>query len=121
MDNKRRFELLGMPESAEFTRFDSLPVASLRLLIDEGFAELDDQQNEAPTLGEFLAFGDEREELGVTFMGYAVEPSRPDCRISIEGMYAYPKSMGDLNDLYQFCAAADESGYNGAEFYAWFD
>lgn len=65
--------------------YEGLTVAALMLLASQGFVDLDEQQNESPTIREFLALGI-RFPNDVTFHGYAVSTDRDDYRLSVEGL-----------------------------------
>jgi hypothetical protein len=71
--------------SGGIRRFDGLPVSVLEQLVEEGFVDLDEAQNESPTIREFIAFA-KRAPQSIFFEGYAVHVSRDDYRLSIEGV-----------------------------------
>lgn len=53
-----------------------------------GYVDLDEAQNDSPTIGEFLMWALEHGGKGFPgeFECYIVSPTRPDARISVEGV-----------------------------------
>ena len=86
MNDKRRCELLGITGDYKggVEYFHTLSAETLQTLIDEGFADPNYTQNDAPSTQDILDFIREYPEF--TAIGYAVSPDRPDCRISLEGV-----------------------------------
>jgi hypothetical protein len=82
-DQPARDAILGISGSDDYAHFNDLSYTNLLLLISEGFAEMGERQNDAPSIGDFIeAF--EGDEL-VRFHGYAIGLERDDYRVSIEG------------------------------------
>jgi hypothetical protein len=59
-DDKRRCEIIGLEYPVEYCggcySFEGLTLDKLNLLLDEGFADPDEQQNSAPDTSEFKSF-----------------------------------------------------------------
>ena len=86
-DQDRRDDLLGFDHNwnpGAARRFISIDVDTVAALITEGFLVPDDTQDDSPSAGEF--FGFMQRHAGTTAHGYAVEKSRDDYRVSIEGI-----------------------------------
>lgn len=100
--------------------FQGLPAGVLQTLLDRDFAEYEDVQNEAPSLGEILGFLHKHP----TFVahGYAVSADRGDYRISIEGVNQIgldELSKDELVSFTEMFRRADEFSLSPAN--AWFD
>ena len=67
-------------------RFSEMSLDTLKFLVEKEFACLDDTQNDAPSLGEFIEFLEECNNDNIKLHGYAVSPWRDDYRVTIEGM-----------------------------------
>lgn len=85
------------PESGGIRYFVDVPYEVLLKLVVRGFAQVEERQNDAPSIG-FVLDAFESYKDRVKFSGYAVSPRRPDARVSI--------------DTIQF----DDSGDCGAKF-----
>lgn len=101
-------------------KFKNLEVRDLRTLVNKGFADPEDAQNNSPTLGELLNFAEEYGPNSYVFDGYVVSPNRSDCRVSVDSI-----KMVD-NDFYsdeeeqafeELTKYADEKDFG----YAWWD
>ena len=101
-------------DSYDIKSFDKMPPALLRQLVDEGFADLEEAQNSAPSIGEFLEATELYPEM--TFHGYVVTPRREDYRVSIEGFNA-PYNDAIVNDYH----GADEFEVYNGWVRAWWD
>jgi hypothetical protein len=104
-DTKRRAELLGI-DTGKFVHFVGLTAVNLRKLIDEGFADPEEQQNDAPSIREFIEYMEAHP--GLTAHGYAVGLERPDYRVSIEGLKGVVASAEEALDFEHWCRRADE-------------
>ena len=117
--------IFGMYEPLKYLggirRFYGMDADTLDALIKLGFADPHDAQNASPTAGRMLAFM--REHQGYTAHGYAVELSRKDYRVTVEGL-AKGSGYGSQRELEAFIslfrnADAFEAGQNGM--YCWYD
>lgn len=63
-------------------RFYGIDAKTLKRLVDLKYADPTDKQNDAPTLGEFLAASEE--DPLILYSGYAVSGDRDDCRVTID-------------------------------------
>lgn len=134
MDYKRRDEIIFgddcQPEekwAGGIKRFSISP-SVLKQLLEEGFVDPEDRQNEAPTAREFSEFFDnasDPDEWRVS--GYAISHDREDYRISIEGCVAewrlredgsHQADMIAFTNLFRF---ADEFELTATKAYCWFD
>jgi hypothetical protein len=89
--------------SGGIKRFDNLNLETLENLVKENFVELDDQQNNAPSIAEMMNFMIKYPK--VTAHGYAVDVNRPDYRISLEGLNYQGETTNqmieDFSDLFE--------------------
>lgn len=112
--------------SGGIASFSGIHLPTLKKLIDLGFADPEEAQNDSPTIGAFLEFMSVYPN--VTVLGYVVSPNREDCRVSVEGIECSLGIMGleDKEDKVQMCAMldlckyADELAFDYS-FYAWWD
>jgi len=124
IDYKRRDELvIGAalePDSYDVFRFDGLMAHHLTKLIEEGFADPNDQQNEAPKIYEFAKLM--RKWPMWRAHGYMVTPLRDDCRISLEGIRYKGKIPAEMrDDFVAYFGHADDFDNEKDYLYAWFD
>ena len=94
--------------------YTDLDLKTLELLVEKGYADPEERQNSAPSIGEIMDVM--RRNPGLTAHGYYVTRERDDARISVEGV----AGIIDPNDLGIF-RGADEFDYDGKDFYCWFD
>lgn len=101
-------------------RFSKLSVNGLQALIDNSFIDVNDCQNLAPTVQEFLDFARKYDDY--MFHGYAVAPYREDYRVSIEGIEKFTpmSSKEEEKDFLDTFAEADDL-YHIGHIYCWFD
>lgn len=93
-------------------------------LIENGFLEELDQQNFAPTAGEFVDFMMTHNPDNWRLTGYAVSPKRKDVRISIDGIRSVTPltEKKDIEDFFGLFRTADEFEFSFSEpVRCWFD
>ena len=116
-------EVMGLSRSDSsggIIRFRNVDLKIIKDLYNENLINLSDTQNNAPSVGEIIDFGEKEEVNNFTVDGYVVVPSRDDSRISIDGVeFDYNDSIQD--EVESFIKYADEksSGENHAS--AWWD
>ena len=122
--NKRDMMLFGEEyDKAKYLggirRFGGLNAFRLSALLDAGFIDADEAQNDSPTTEEFLAFMKEHHDF--TAFGYAVCPERDDYRITIDGIESDVlfNTLDEVNDFFMLCRGADELTITPP--YAWWD
>lgn len=123
-DTARRAAIIGIEDkigAGGTQSYEGLTPAKLQQLVDEGFAELDERQNDAPSIGEFLEFVTDCPNIEITFHGYVVSADRADYRVSVEGFDAKAKTKDELVALTQFGRHADEFDIDDNGVYAWWD
>ena len=101
--------------------FEHLSILDLEELIKNNFIDLEDSQNDSPTAKEFYEFIKNNGFTG-SFHGYAVDKSRSDYRVTIEGIEV--DSEIERDTLIQFsnlCRHADEFVCEAAYLYCWYD
>lgn len=86
--------------------FSKLPYEVLSQLVQEGFADQKERQNDSPSISEFLEFMLTYPEYEAH--GYAVDQSRLDYRITIEGLIAKEPNAKAVKAFRKFCKNADE-------------
>lgn len=106
--------------SGGIKRFENLTLEALEKLVKEGYADPEDAQNDAQTLGCMLEFM--RKFPEVTAHGYAVEGSRYDCRVTLEGLRFDGKSSQELKTAFidEF-RKADEFVCEDNQLFCWYD
>ena len=102
-------------------RYINLTVERLEELIKNNFIDLDEKQNSAPTVREFYEFM--KKYPCVRAHGYAVDKSRSDYRVSIEGLHFTAHSITkELQlDFMKLCRKADELTCTDEKLYSWWD
>lgn len=99
----------------DIAHFSSTPDV-LEKLLEDGYADPNDRQNDAPTYSELVEFA--KTVPGSRLLGYVVTPTRPDCRITIEEIQI-PKDS-DRDACVKFAVFAHGSDeFDG--FRAWWD
>lgn len=124
IDPVRRASILNIPNDYPFggiRMFNGATVKQIKTLLDEGFLDPEDAQNDSPTAIEFFEFMQEHPTL--TAHGYVVEPARIDCRVTIEGLEGYLTDPDDIEAFKQFCVTASELTVNECTgyVYSWWD
>lgn len=112
--------------SGGIARFSGIHLPTLKKLIDLGYADPQETQNDSPTIQEFLEFMSVYPN--VTVHGYVVSPYREDCRVSVEGIECPLGIMNiedhydkvQMHDMLYLCRYADELTFDNS-FYAWWD
>jgi len=122
-DQKKRNLILGF-DSPDYPGgiepFRHISLDTLEELVKENFINLEDRFNDSPSAEEFLEFM--RKYPHVTAHGYAIDISRPDYGISIEGL----ESRGSTSEKFKrdwVCEfrLADEFVYEEEYLYCWWD
>ena len=107
--------------------FKGLSAAKLHLLMDLGFADPEDRQNNCPTIKKVYKFLQKMEDMGCsgwTAHGYAVAGYRDDYRISIEGVAFerdFPMTEPERHLFEVVFGDADEFECGDFRARAWFD
>lgn len=125
-DAKRRNNLLDsfFVKNSDDRIFCELTAEVMQQLIDENFLDPEDTQNDSPSAGEFLDFM--KKYPFVKAHGYAVDVSRSDYRITIEGIEAEIPSDENVKitfiiDFADLCRDASEFDIGEKYAYAWWD
>lgn len=108
-DNSASFDTTSIGGIKQFKRLK--PMALIKL-VDQGFADSEDYQNESPTIKEFLEFAQNHPELKPTFSGYAVDVNRKDYRVSIDQIVLenpFIDTRNGLMDLIELVKNADDT------------
>ena len=104
-------------------RFFGLSLENLEKLINQNFIELDDCQNDAPSVNEIYMFM--KMYPTVTAHGYAVTKERSDYRVSLEGVECTdPGTICDPNFMRDFTNTfrhADEFSLTSEIASCWYD
>ena len=107
----------------------------LEKLVEEGYADPEERQNDSPSIEEWLTFIEENPTLEnkISFHGYVVHKDRGDRRISVEGIQASPQLEGpisgmdlkltekEIETLEKFCHYADDVRIGEDHIYVWYD
>lgn len=103
-------------------RFDNLSLEQIEQLDELEILEMNDRQNNAPSIGEMIDFLRERETDGWCIHGYCISPDRPDFRISFEGVAKKtPPNCQDVIDFSMMFRLADEFNANQDGLRCWYD
>ena len=100
-------------------RFDGVTAETLQKLVDLKFADPNEQQNEAPTIEQFLEFLNDNPDF--TAHGYAVTIKRDDYRISIEGVVGKAYDFDQIGRFVETFRFADDFQIRQGFQYAWYD
>ena len=107
--DKRRHKLLGLDADRnknQLLYFEGLSAETLATLVEEGFADPDDTQNNSPSIGEFLEYMQAHPK--VTAHGYIVGKERSDARVSIEGLHSGTADAEEQIEFLEWNRGADE-------------
>ena len=109
--------------------YSGLTPEQMRKLIELGFADPEEEQNDCPSIEECLEFCERHP--GFTMHGYVVSHERHDCRVSVEGVEAAADTVPDEGEEYEkllhdyvdtFRHADDFTiGGKGKGWHCWFD
>jgi hypothetical protein len=97
--------------SGGIRRYSGLTVEVLEQLIAEGFVDVNERQNESPSIAEFLEFA-KLTPQSVFLIGYAVAKDRSDYRLSVEGVIC---PTGHAHKTAEFKARWKKFGHNADE------
>ena len=100
-------------------RYSGLPVKELQECFDKGYILPDDQQNDAPPAQKFLEFITKYPVF--TVHGYVVDATRPDFRMTIEGLEGQTDDKDKQEEFVTFCRNADENKVHQGHCYSWWD
>jgi len=78
-------------------RFSKLSLDGLKILIEEGYVDIDDRQNYSPTIDKLVELGKkfQQNDLKLLYSGYAVSIDRDDYRVSIDTIYGDFENITD--------------------------
>lgn len=117
-------------------RFNKLSLEQLQQLVKEDFIDTEDYFNGCPTVGEFLKFVNgikqyvaenpdyTSDDFDIYFIGYAVDISRDDYRVTIEGVEYSSRYKVDREIMIKFmdfAKSADELDVTDTKGRAWWD
>jgi hypothetical protein len=111
---------IGSPiYSGGVAHFKGLSHEKLQELVDKNFAEVDDTQNSAPSLGKFLEFM--KNHPSFLAHGYVVNKDREDYRVSIEGLEGKSKNEEEMKAFVELQTYPDEFESVSGEQWCWYD
>lgn len=119
-NDKRRCNILGIAvPDYKYGGIEPVTITldQLKALLHENLIDPNTQQNNSPTVKEFLEFL--KENPSFYAIGYMVSPDRPDYRISIEGVEAKSCTKKELSNFRKMFRLADEYEENPPR--AWYD
>lgn len=85
-DNDGRMKILNLKERGSSLVYFQINCDTLQKLIDNNFANPEENQNGSPTISEFLEFGKKYEDEDLRFTGFAIPPERHDYSIIVDGI-----------------------------------
>jgi len=131
-DQKRRDSLLhvadwetkmqkemGFKIDEDFFHFGNLNAETLKILLDERFADPDERQNDSPSIQEFYEFMLLYPQY--TAIGYAVGLGRYDYRTTVEGLEGNGKTKKALVSFANMFYTADEFTFEDDYQRCWYD
>lgn len=102
--------------------FDELTLIQINQLEELDIIDMDECQNDSPTIGEMLEFLRSRETDGWYVHGYCISPERDDFRITFEGVgKKTPPSKQDIIDFASLFRWADEFQADNDGLRCWYD
>lgn len=115
-------------------RFCDVSPETVAKLIEKGYADPDDTQNDSPSIQEFLDYCEQHPEMGLTLGGYVVSKDRGDCRVTIDGIVgelptgasvSTANAIAGIVSFYERFRYADEleavQGTSAVALSAWYD
>lgn len=106
--------------SGGLRRFGRINGEDLHKLLNCGFADPEEQQNSAPTIGEISKFLDDHPNFWAH--GYVISPERDDHRVSLEGVECGSDyDLSDVQDFFSLFNYPDEVTVDKTGMYCWFD
>lgn len=101
-------------------RFNNVSIDVIKDLANEDLINLDDKQNEAPSVGEMIELSEKDGISNVTVDGYVVVPRRDDSRISVDGLnFDYDNSLS--NEVHKILKYASEDKIEANHAEGWWD
>lgn len=105
----------GFGVGTDCAGFRGMDADCLKELIDAGFADPNETQNDSPDIATYLSFLQEHKEGSqLTAHGYLITPERSDVRVSVEGIEGI-LDMGDVGDFVSLFRGADELSLEASE------
>lgn len=104
-------------------RFTRLATSGVNELERLNLIDINERQNNAPSIAEFQKFANEHPNNNISFDGYTVVPERNDCRISIDAIQMSLNDYQDLSDFVELCKGhtPDELNTENNQLRAWWD
>lgn len=120
--DKERKELCGVDNKNFFggcATFEGIDYKTLKLLVDKGYADPEDNTNGSTTLGEYLDFL--KRNPSFTAHGYIISNDREDRRITVEGLEAENATQLEVENFIELDRMADEFEANTRYCRSWWD
>lgn len=104
-------------------RFTGLAASGVNQLEHLNLIDVNDRQNNAPSIAEFQKFAREHPDNDISFDGYTVIPERDDYRTSIDAIRMSLYDYQDLADFVELCKGhtPDELNTENNQLRAWWD
>jgi hypothetical protein len=121
-DQKIRDDFLGITRDdygGGVASFSGLSFEKLNWLLDRDFVDLEERQNDSPSIFEFQSFMIAHPCF--TALGYVVDGSRSDYRVSIEGLSGNTTDVNEMLEFSKFNRLADEFICDKGNQYSWWD
>lgn len=106
-------------ETYDVRYFNQLDAETLEKMIELGFADSKEKQNDAPTIAEFLKWM--KENPSYKAHGYVVSVRRDDYRLSVEGVDGCGKTREEIISFSKMFHDADEFDVDNDYQRAWYD
>jgi len=127
-DDKRRHEILGLrfeepqkdKQGYDIRPIENVTLQQLQTLKEEDFLDLEECQNDSPSVGAIIDFIEEHPNFKAH--GYIVTPVRSDYRVGLEGVIcSSPLTMQDIVDCTKTFRYADGLDVDEEGAWVWYD
>lgn len=128
-DEKLRDEIIfGKHDKTKYIggirRYENLNLKRMEMLSMGNFLNLEDCQNDAPSIRKMLEFIKKWKRYNIKLHGYVVEYARSDYRLSVEGInandnYPYPSKL--VSEFSELFSDADSFVATTKKLYCWYD
>jgi hypothetical protein len=106
--------------NSDCARFSGMSLECLKELIENGFADPNETQNDSPDIASYVEFLEQHSKYSkLTLHGYIITPTRSDVRVSVEGLEG-ELGQDDLPDFAILFRYADEFSIDTPEHFGQF-
>lgn len=108
-------------DTDDYAHFSEMTPETARKLLDAGYADPEESQNDAPTFEEMTVFCEQHP--GFTLHGYVIGGDRDDARTTAEGVQGTAQSIEAMFDFVEMFRYADDCDFNRETLncFCWYD